>query len=124
MAFSDEWVISGTLTEERSSMGYGSSESWGLVMAGGYLGSYQLLSSVETTANGITFGTLPDLEIEVESPCLVVIDDDKIFTCGGFITSVTGTEILSRDTYMFSKTTNSWSRYVLFKENYLLIKDK
>ena len=30
----DEWEVSGTMAEERGYSGYGSSESWGLVMGG------------------------------------------------------------------------------------------
>ena len=50
VATSDEWVISGTMAEARAQTGYGSSESWGLVMAGG-LNSNTMLSSIETTDN-------------------------------------------------------------------------
>jgi len=35
VAASDEWVESGNMTEPRAYSGYGSSESWGLVMVGG-----------------------------------------------------------------------------------------
>ena len=106
VATSDEWVISGTMTESRGFCGYDSSESWGLVMAGGYDG-YLLnyLSSVESTSNGETFGNLPDLEKENQQNCLVVVDDERIFTCGGDQGSGT-------DTFLFSNTTKLWSRYI------------
>ena len=105
MAKSDEWVISGTMAEEKTNSGYGSSESWGLVMVGGInYNDLGPLSSVETTNNGEDFGSLPDLEIENIDSCLVVIDEDKIFNCGGVSQG-------SRDTFIFSKTTNLWSRY-------------
>ena len=104
VAASDEWVISGTMTEERGYCGYDSSESWGLVMAGGYDGYLSnYLSSVESTSNGETFGNLPDLEKENQQNCLVVVDDERIFTCGG------GQE--PTDTFLFSNTTKLWSRY-------------
>ena len=103
MANSDEWVISGTIAEARSSSGYGSSESWGLVMAGGYNGGSSS-SRVETTYNGKKFGILPDLEVESHRSCVVVIDEENIFTCGGYLTSAT-------DTFIFSNSTNIWSRY-------------
>ena len=103
---------------ERTNSGYGSSESWGLVMVGGI--SYNdlgPLSSVETTNNGEDFGSLPDLEIENGDSCLVVIDEDKIFTCGGLGAST--------DTFVFSKTTNLWSRYTQWRripfQKYLII---
>ena len=84
--------------------GYGSSENWGLVMAGGY--NQGTLSSVETTDDGQVFGSLPDLPEEDEFFCLVVVDDDRIFTCGGdgYPTSTS--------TFIFSKMTNVWSRQV------------
>ena len=53
----DEWISSGTLSEDKAYSGYGSSESWGLVMAGG--SSTVRLSSVFTTSDGETFGSLP-----------------------------------------------------------------
>ena len=102
VATSDEWVISGTMAEARAQTGYGSSESWGLVMAGGF--NFNYLSSIESTDNGEIFRTLPDLEIENFDSCLVVVDDDRIFTCGGFL----GTT----DTFIFSNKTNLWSRYI------------
>ena len=96
----DEWVSSGTLSEDRAYSGYGSSESWGLVMAGG--SSTVRLGSVETTFDGETFATLPDIPIENREFCLVVIDDDRIFTCGGRWTPT--------DTLIFTKSTGSWTR--------------
>ena len=106
---SDEWVVSGVMSEAKSEIGYGSSESWGLVMAGGDNGGPLLSSSVETTADGIIFENLPDLEVEVSGSCVVVIDDDRIFTSGGYHDPG-----LRRDSYIFSRTNNSWSRYNLF----------
>ena len=91
------------MAEERAYSGYGSSESWGLVMAGGYNNAF--LSSVESTYNGEIFGTLPDLEIEVDRSCVVVIDDGNIFTCGGNDGST------KTDTCIFSNASNLWSRY-------------
>ena len=88
---------------DRFYSGYGSSESWGLVMAGGYNGN--ILSSVETTYDGEAFGSLPDLPEENYYSCLVIVDDDIIFTCGGYL-SLTSTLI-------FSKKTNLWRRQVI-----------
>ena len=104
---SDEWVVSGVMSESKSEMGYGSSESWGLVMAGGDNGTE--ISSVETTADGIIFDNLPDLEVGVSGSCVAVIDDDRIFTSGGYYDPG-----LRRASYVFSRTNNSWSRYRLF----------
>ena len=111
MASSDEWVLSGKMTDARAYFGYGSSKSRGLVMAGGNSVT-GFLSSVEMTKDGETFETLPDLDIEVDKSCLVVLNDDTIFTCGGF----NGNPDTASYTFLFSDTTNSWSRY----ENYLL----
>ena len=101
----DEWVISGTMAEGRCVSGYGSSESWGLVMAGGYG-----LATVATTDDGESFGSLPDLPDESERSCLAIIDDDRLFKCGGSPTST------SFDTLIFSKSTNSWSRHAMLEE--------
>ena len=119
MANSDEWVISGTIAEARSSSGYGSSESWGLVIAGGFNDTF--FSNVESTYNGEIFGTLPDLEIEVDRSCVVVIDDGNIFTCGGV-----GNDGSSKtDTFIFSNASNLWSRYTQLgrtsSQKYLII---
>ena len=119
VAKSDNWVTSGTMAEIRGLSGYGSSESWGLVMAGGY--SNEFLSSVESTYNGEIFGTLPDLEIEVDRSCVVVIDDGNIFTCGGV-----GNDGSSKtDTFIFSNASNLWSRYTQLgrtsSQKYLII---
>ena len=97
----DQWINSGTLSEDKAYSGYGSSESWGLVMAGG--SSTVRLSSVETTYDGETFGALPDIPIENREFCLVVIDTDRIFTCGGRWTPT--------DTLIFTNSTGSWTRY-------------
>ena len=85
--------------------GYGSSESWGLVMAGGFADGGGTLSSVETTYNGETFASLPDFDIRQSGreSCLVIIDDDRIFMCGGASISI--------ETYIFTNSTGSWQRY-------------
>jgi len=59
------------------------------------------LSTVDQTNNGETFRNLPDLEIENRDSCVVAIDDDRIFTCGG--------DQGLTDTFIFSNTTNLWS---------------
>ena len=88
------------MPEERRYSGYDHSEMWGLVMAGGYNGNY--LSSVATTESGEAFGSLPDLPNENYLSCAVIIDEDRIFTCGGSPTE--------SDTLIFSNATGSWSR--------------
>ena len=88
---------------DRFNSGYGSSESWGLVMAGGRNGNY--ISSVETTDDGQVLGSLPDLPQENYYSCLVIVDDDIIFTCGGYLSPTS--------TLIFSKKTNLWSRQVV-----------
>ena len=87
---------------ERSASGYASSESWGLVMAGGYNERDQ--STVQTTFNGEAFGSLPNLPETKDRTCLVVIDDDRLFNCGG------NPYPTDSETLIFSKSTNSWSR--------------
>jgi len=102
----DYWSVTGTLPRQRSRSGYASSESWGLVMAGGVDGGDNVVSSVPTTKNGmgIISESLPDLPTKKENSCLVVIDDERLFNCGG-----QGSNLLS-ETLIFSKSTNSWSR--------------
>ena len=102
-AANDEWVNSGTMSGSRSFSGYGSSESWGLVMAGGFGDGGGALSSVETTYNGETFASLPDIAEANRESCLVIIDDDRIFMCGGSSTSI--------NTKIFTNSTNSWQKY-------------
>ena len=105
-AANDEWINSGALSEGRRTFsGYGSSESWGLVMAGGFGdgGGVDSLSSVETTYNGETFASLPDIPQSNRESCIVIIDDDRIFMCGGGSTDL--------DTQIFTNSTNSWQRY-------------
>ena len=89
------------MTERRGWGGYDSSESWGLVMAGGTSG-VGFLSSVETTDNGEVFGSLPDLPSESQESCVVIIDDDRIFSCGGYPTGM--------DTLIYSESAGSWRR--------------
>ena len=67
------------------------------------------LSSVLTTGDGENFESLPDLPNPVYYNCLAVIDDDKIFTCGG--REEQGFTTVS-EAYMFSKLTSSWTRYI------------
>ena len=88
--------------EKRAYSGHAFSPSWGLVMAGGVDTEY--LSTVVTNKDGYFSSTeyLPDLPEENVQSCLTVIDDDLIFTCGGYFQP--------RETYIFLTTTNTWSR--------------
>ena len=96
------------MSEERGYSGYASSESLGLVMAGGNNDDPFYLRTVATTLDGEVFGSLPDLpRIEDIDPgndesCLVIIDSERIFTCGGYQ--------LSSYTFIYYSSTNSWSR--------------
>ena len=101
IAESDEWELSGTMGEDRAYSGYGSSNSWGLIMAGGV--NTQYLPTVVTTTDGDIFGSLPNLPDTNTQSCLVIIDDDRLFTCGGYFESL--------ETFIFSKLANSWRRY-------------
>ena len=96
------------MAEGRFLSGYGSSESWGLVMAGGTDDGGFILATVATTDDGESFGSLPDLPDESERSCLAIIDDDRLFKCGGYPTYY--------DTLIFSKSTNSWSRHAMLEE--------
>ena len=91
----------GTLAVGRTHAGYGSSENWGLVMAGGISYDISYISSVETTEDGQVFEALPDLPERDSLSCLVIVDDDRVFTCGG--------QVSSFSTFLFSRTTNVWS---------------
>ena len=103
----DTWDILGTLAMGRSYAGFSSSDSWGLVMAGGVDPELNYLSSVETTADGEVFGALPDLPEETSFFCQVVVDDDRIFACGGrSMSAIHG----SRSTNIFSKQADVWTR--------------
>ena len=114
VAATDEWQVSGTMAKERAYSGYGSSESWGLVMAGGNNHAQGYLESVTTTDNGQDFESLPDMpdigiddgidgidDGNIES-CVVVIDSDRLFMCGGYQ--------MPSYTFIFSKAANSWDR--------------
>ena len=106
---SDEWQLSGTMTEERGYSGFASSDSWGLVMAGGNNDNPDFLSTVATTLDGEAFGSLPNLpEISGidegnDESCVVIIDRERIFTCGGYQ--------LSSYTFIYYSSTNSWTKY-------------
>ena len=103
------------MSEKRRDSGYGSSEEWGLVMAGGYdnhVYPLEALSSVETSYNGETFSSLPDMPDSSGDSCLVVIDDDRILTCGG-------RENIP-ETLIFTKSTNTWNKYEYMYSAYFL----
>ena len=62
----------------------------------------QYLSSVVTTDDGTgNYESLPDLPGGNVQSCLVIIDDDRIFTCGGYFQP--------RDTFIFDNFYNSSS---------------
>ena len=66
------------------------------------------LSSVLSTGDGENFVALPDLPNPVYYNCLAVIDEERIFSCGG--REEQGLTTVS-EAYIFSKLTNSWTRY-------------
>ena len=103
MPANDQWILSGTLSIERSFSGYDSSESWGLVMAGGSSKRTEL-NSVETTHNGETFELLPELPYANRGSCLTIIDKDTIFVSGG--------RYGPKDTWIFSTFGSLWQRFV------------
>ena len=70
-------------------------------MAGGTSG-VGFLSSVETTFDGVVFGSLPDLPNESQESCVVIINDFTIFSCGGYPTG--------SDTLIYTHSEGSWSR--------------
>ena len=102
----DQWAISGTMPEDRAYSGFDSSEAWGLIMSGGQDDSFNGLESVLKTVNGEVFSSLPDLPKENDYSCVVIIDDDRIFTCGGRADNAE----IQDNTYIFSKSNESWGR--------------
>ena len=86
--------------------GYDSSEDWGLILAGGYddldFFDPSVFSSVDTTDNGEVFEPLPDLPKANGDFCLVIVDQDRLFTCGGDVTPSV--------TLIFQKSTDSWNK--------------
>ena len=103
-AAQDEWIILETMTEPRGWCGHASSDYWGMVIAGGTIGD-GFLSSVERTANAEVFTPLPNLPMETQESCVVIIDDRRLLNIGGYPTA--------SDTLLFSDnppTTGSWSR--------------
>ena len=89
------------MSDAKSYGGYDSSEFWGLIFAGGSNGGNPV-SNVETTDNGEVFEPLPSLPEENSDFCTVIIDEDRIFACGGY-NPLSGTLI-------FQKSTNVWNR--------------
>ena len=103
--FLDTWTVSGEMPEGLDSSRYDHSEMWGLVMAGGMtekVYNTKYLSNVTTTKTGQVFNPLPDLPDKNFLSCVVIIDEDRIFTFGGFYTE--------NDTLIFSNSTGSWKR--------------
>ena len=98
----DEWILSGTMTRAKAYGGYDSSEEWGLILVGG--DGTNVFSSVETTNNGEVFDSLPDLPEATWDFCALIIDQDRIFTCGGYWSTGQDTKTL-----IFQKSTNSWN---------------
>ena len=88
------------MAEAKAYGAYDSSEFWGLILAGGK-GDVEF-PTVETTYNGEVFEPLPDLPEANWDFCLVIVDQDRIFTCGGDDTPTV--------TLIFQKSTNSWNR--------------
>ena len=76
-------------------------------MAGGFVKFVGELSTVQTTYEGEDFGALPDLPEKVFYNCLVVVDEDRIFTCGG----VAGAMLAVDYTFVFSRQKGNWTRY-------------
>ena len=88
---------------DSSCSGYDHSEMWGLVMAGGgHITNSPPLLNVTTTKNGRDFLALANLPDGNSYSCVVIIDEDRIFTCGGYNTE--------SDTLIFSNSTGSWTR--------------
>ena len=78
----------------------------GLVMAGGRNAVSSYLTGVEATGDGgQTFDDLAGLPPPgVAAACLTIIDDDRIFTCGGVP--------LEAQAHILSIAANSWSRFI------------
>jgi hypothetical protein len=109
---SNSWTASGRMTINRTWAGFDHTESWGLVIAGGWtvciacnmnkgsarietlfvlvLQSYkvkptviQTTSSVEHTFDGLSFQALPSMPNNNYGLCLKIYDDETIFAVGG-----------------------------------------
>ena len=88
-------------------------ESWGLIMAGGMQpgGPNNWLinqASVWTTDDGLVFEPLPDMPAPNKDFCVVIVDDDRIFACGG--EDAENNSLLTDRTLLFQKSTNTWER--------------
>ena len=89
------------MAEAKAYGAYDSSEFWGLILVGG-TGDDDEVPTVETTYNGEVFEPLPDLPEANWDSCVVIIDQDRIFTCGGHYGP--------SETFIFQKSTNTWNR--------------
>ena len=80
-------------------------------MAGGRNAVSSYLSGVEATADGgQTFAALADLpEPGLADACLTIIDEDRIFTCGGVP--------VEAQAHILSIATNSWTRFSVTGEH-------
>ena len=78
-------------------------EQWGLVLAGDRSGDARNVSRVESTNDGVVFGSLVDLPSYNSYSCMAIIDEDRLFVCGGMSNP--------SETLVFSKSQNFWFRY-------------
>ena len=106
----DTWFESGRLQTSRNSYGYDYSDSWGLIMTGGYRlypsPITRPLDSVEVTKDGFNFETYQPMPERRALHCTAVVDDDRLIVAGG----TTGGIAPSASAYMYSKLEDSWTR--------------
>ena len=89
------------LIDLRKDKGWDYHPKVGLVIAGGKEGSY--LDKVERSSdNGVTFQELPKLPNIIIALCLVIVDNERIFTAGGHTVHPSG-KVLS-NAYMLNLT--------------------
>ena len=78
----------------------------GLVIAGGRKGGYgqwTYMDNVERSSDhGVTFQELPNLPNKIISPCVVIVDPERIFTAGGY--TVHPQPAVLNNAYMFNLT--------------------
>ena len=74
----DNWFESGRLQTQRDCYGYDYSDSWGMVITGGYESYYfGLLDSVEVTRDGFTFEMYQPMPVKRARHCTAIVDDDR-----------------------------------------------
>ena len=104
LPMSDSWLEIGTMPSPRAFSAYAFLEGFGLVMAGGYDGSF--LDSVIVTKDSSNFETLGSLPTTSRDGCLTVVNQTTLLLSGGY-DGVDLDQALSYDI-----PTDTWTRYL------------